>query len=510
MKIHDLKQLEILSTAIFHTHNVGLDNHIESIMVLEALDIEQWGSENQILLSSYIAFKDCSQEELQLFFKKLVAIKISGLIIKTGRFINSIPDHFVHLCFVHQIPLIEVKNKILYEDIVVAIHQPLLNHDSYLLKLYFDSHKKFSNLNLGTSSYSDLLYTFSNMINLQCQLYSYENNLQIKTYNFPTSNFKSLTKNNIQTKFVKNNYTLEEVISLDTQETSWFLYITSKKSPKISIHIQLETDNISDTLLMITENFIDIMSIKIQNDALSKNKNFIDLNNIASSILFNHALNPSSYKRLLVEANLDQFSQYQLLTITHTLSNKQLDILKQELKKISSHFIYCENINFIYFIFNIPHPSHLDINYLKVLAKNYNNTFFYLSNCSSAENINMLYSQCTDMINFNNNFNLNNLVIYNELGVLKSLISLNTNEINDLIPEQLKKLYHEENVLFDTFVTFINCNKDYKETSNQLFVHPKTVRYRINKIQTILNFSIQDSMQFLNYTIGAILLELNS
>ena len=66
----------------------------------------------------------------------------------------------------------------------------------------------------------------------------------------------------------------------------------------------------------------------------------------------------------------------------------------------------------------------------------------------------------------------------------------------------------EDEELFTTFYTFFICNRNYKKTAEALFLHSKTIRYRLNKIEQLLEIDLTNPIQLLNYEICSYLLEL--
>ncbi|MCI5684415.1 MAG: helix-turn-helix domain-containing protein, partial [Enterococcus gallinarum] len=56
--------------------------------------------------------------------------------------------------------------------------------------------------------------------------------------------------------------------------------------------------------------------------------------------------------------------------------------------------------------------------------------------------------------------------------------------------------------------TFFISNRNYKKTAEALFLHSKTIRYRLNKIEQLLEIDLTNPIQLVNYEIGTYLLEL--
>ncbi|MEG0551906.1 MAG: PucR family transcriptional regulator ligand-binding domain-containing protein, partial [Carnobacterium sp.] len=107
LTVKEVLDFDSLKDATILTKNVGLKNSVTGIMIVEGPDIENWGREGELLLSSYYALKDLSPEELNEFFNKTSQLKISGLIIKIDRLVVSVPTYIIALCEKNDLPLIQ-------------------------------------------------------------------------------------------------------------------------------------------------------------------------------------------------------------------------------------------------------------------------------------------------------------------------------------------------------------------------------------------------------------------
>ncbi len=90
------------------------------------------------------------------------------------------------------------------------------------------------------------------------------------------------------------------------------------------------------------------------------------------------------------------------------------------------------------------------------------------------------------------------IVFYNQLGVYNLLIKIQQNEYTDVLLNQylnsLIKYDEEYNMdLFETLEHLVKNDWDINLTSQELFVHYNTVKYRMKKIQEILQLNLEDS-----------------
>lgn len=69
------------------------------------------------------------------------------------------------------------------------------------------------------------------------------------------------------------------------------------------------------------------------------------------------------------------------------------------------------------------------------------------------------------------------------------------------ISYRLGALLEEETELFDTLCCFFDCNRNSKKTAEQLYVHVNTIRYRLSKIERMLDCSLEDSKELLQLEI---------
>ena len=85
---------------------------------------------------------------------------------------------------------------------------------------------------------------------------------------------------------------------------------------------------------------------------------------------------------------------------------------------------------------------------------------------------------------------------YKELGVLRLLWQLDTKQLNGFVDEFLADLirYDKENNTnwIETLGVYLKTGGSIQQSANLLPIHPNTMRYRINRIEEILDVDLQD------------------
>lgn len=90
----------------------------------------------------------------------------------------------------------------------------------------------------------------------------------------------------------------------------------------------------------------------------------------------------------------------------------------------------------------------------------------------------------------------NTAPFFGELGLTRILYNHDKQELLEFYKETLEPLYShisdQGNQLMDTLEQYLLKNGDLKETAQSLFLHPNTLRYRLKKIEEILDINLED------------------
>ncbi|MCW3744684.1 PucR family transcriptional regulator ligand-binding domain-containing protein [Enterococcus gallinarum] len=97
-------------------------------------------------------------------------IGVSGLVVKVDRLIPMIPEWIIGLSFDYQIPLIKVQQDVSYEAIMLAVYEPLLNHQTHLLRTYYEVRQRFMKVERNHSSFEQIMQEFYQLIEKPCSL----------------------------------------------------------------------------------------------------------------------------------------------------------------------------------------------------------------------------------------------------------------------------------------------------------------------------------------------------
>lgn len=514
MQIQDLLSLKPLINGRLRTGSIGLKHPIESAMILEAVDIERWGAPNQLILTSFYALNDLNQTDLEAFFAKLQHIGISGIILKLNRLIDSTPDNLISLCYQHDIPLLEIDGKTSYERILTAIYEPLLNRQSSLLRTYYDASKMFSSLKNAKASYQEILEQLAQLIGKSCRLKIPRKDLVLEIGQLPDYHWDFISFERLSTEYTNNIYTVKTLVNNQTQEESYQISIKYQSHQLIPFTIDIFQNHaqFDHSHIMVVENAMEAIQHKLQIEQSVNHEYYNIYNNIAASILFNTTANKQERDDLLEETGLHHYPYYQAIGIGKHISHdgETLRQVRKRLQGISPYQLYYENRKYIIILYNLNSKQNAITS--KTLAKLLDSPTDYnlvISSLTDKDGIHNLFNECLDMIRFNREYHVFNLMTITDLGIFRHLLDANQTFFDTSLSQELRQLKENKPDFFDTFLNFILCHQNYQLTAERMFLHPKTVRYRINKVQEILNFDLQNPIQYLNYAITTLLTNIN-
>lgn len=518
MRIRELMSLEIFKSSKLLTGEIGLDNDVDSAMVLEALDIEKWSKQNQLILTSFYAFNNLDEKERTAFFEKMHTMGISGLVVKMDRLIKMIPEWLIDLCLTFQIPLIKIEQDLTYEKIMLAIYEPMLNYQSHILRTYYDVRQRFTKIERNLSSFDQIMREFHLLIKKDCALKIPDREIDITygSHNEELVVTRQTTMKN--SEFTKNHYELLTLFSQKSAQeiTALKAEILNQYTDKCILLVYQNDADFKETDLMIIENAIDILQEKLQMEYLIKKDRFTRLNNLADAILQNTPGNLDELNSLLNEADMNAYPFYQGVAFsTNTLTSRLLQKeIRNTLRALKEHVIFFEHHNYLVLLYNLSSPEQAVYKTeLKQLFKDvfeeYEDLTFAVSSVKKKEELKAVLIECLDTIRFNQEFYIDQVVEVSELGIFRYFMNeQQLGEIEQLISPKLVALHQKNYDLFETLYTFFKSNRNYKKTAEAMFLHSKTIRYRLNKIEDYLDIDLTNSTQVLNFEIGTYLLKM--
>ncbi|UJF16160.1 PucR family transcriptional regulator ligand-binding domain-containing protein [Jeotgalibaca sp. MA1X17-3] len=532
--VKDILLYKLFQKAKLITGETALNNQVSGVMVMEAPDIETWGRKGLLILTSYYALEDVTEERIDLFFRHAKRLGIAGFIVKIDRLVEEIPDVFISSCTKYQIPLIQIDKATKYEKIITEILETKINRNAIVLQSYYNAHKQFIHLMMSQPEISQILLTLKNLIHK------------------PVSLVENVKKHIIGTDPELNAYEIldkkylprEQYMNLQYQQyqVKYNVHHPTKIYNQLSISIPNlgyeefeliihELDGTTNDLnFMSIENAVGALQIDlVKRYALQENSRS-RLNEMASDLLHGRLHNQEDIEETISQLRLDSQTKYRVILFSFELPNqdttfssplttrfsdalinhskrefperfyvtrKQKVILivpvyewsLKETKKRTEEMVRRVSENKLYKDFKI-HSSISNNVFLDHLAEAYRQAF-------DTQKILQLMG------------NQHAVASYEDIGIYQIFAETdNLDRLERFIPEMIWTLHKENPELLKTLHTFIDVNQNYSEAAEKLFVHPKTVRYRIDRLKETFQIDLQNPEETLRYSIGIRLLKL--
>ena len=523
-----------LTNALVLTGNNKLSNKITGIMVMEAPDIENWASSGTIILSSYYALQNLSDVKLKRLFKTMKQLDIAAFILKKDRLIKTIPPAITLYCKEFDIPLIQIPKNLKYEKIILEVTRALLNQNLSLLDIYHKTHDQFTRLALKEPSLEDTLFVLEELIHKPVSLKNLLNDKTIST-NSDLSNYSIQQSTPLrQQQYMNHDYVRSIVLYTNKSTSLRESTILTVSIPNLNeipyelvIHEQKTLSAAED--YMAIENAVSFLQMELlKRYAISQNDQTYR-NEIISDLLNNRIENKEDLLQKAAILKLKPTIDYQVASFTFNVSVNYLETEQQRLTQFRIFFreeLSRKNLTFAYLgrkdklilIIEKNKEERLlkDIlNQALLISKKRTHTEKLQINSSisipgSIFELADLYDQTREIQRAIELFGEpNQLYTYKDIGIFQLLLkSTNSTELEQYIPESLLRLHQQDKDLTKTLKTFLDTTQNYKATGDQLFIHPKTVRYRINKIKELIHINFSDPEELLQINIGLRLLKL--
>ncbi|MGC3771528.1 PucR family transcriptional regulator, partial [Enterococcus faecalis] len=280
--------------------------------------------------------------------------------------------------------------------------------------------------------------------------------------------------------------------------------------------VYLQDEKVKETDLVIIENAIDVLQEKFNTENLLKKERYTRLNNLADAILQNTPQNPDELNSLLREVQMQELDSYQAIAFSTKDTNTQL--MKERiialLRTLRVKSIFFDQLNYSAVLFNFNESdgkiTKLQLSRLLAELLEENDTLTVaVSSLKSREGIKELLIECLDILRFNETFYNGPIVTLADIGVFKNFIREDQLEnLDELIPRALYQLAENNYDLFETLYSFFQNNRNYKQTSEAMFLHSKTIRYRLNKVEQLLDIDLANPLQLLNYEIATYIIKM--
>jgi len=522
----DVCHIEALKSAQTIAGTQGQDNLVNNVMIVEAPDVERWITPHELLITALHGFDQLPQNQLLAFMKTLHQNSCSALIVKMSRFITKIPETILAQCNHYQIPLIQISEEVKYSDILLQVMQLLFNEKNLLLDQYKNINQRFVNLAVHGGSMQSIADMLSMLINNPVSIFQIEGDTEKDIVHSKTAkSYAHLVQFNQRQPLAKKGYTNYQyyqapVAGSDTNQL--IVKIPQSRIDEVYLGILIQQPPIRDIDFMAIENAVNFTQMEALKRSAVKQSMRTYANDIIDDLINGKITTQEQFDSTLSHFKLSSTQDYRIAVI-QTIQNNQLspeyftdhpkeaDRIVTLFKRYWPETIYRIRQNRIILIFeNKPtsiHQIKLQLSQiLDNLQKSKQDQFFQIGISESCHpnKFKDYAAQALKTLQIASSlYKRSSTFTYNDLGFYRFLF--NTTDINQLrsfIPEELMDLYENKPDLYQTLQVYLENNQNTKESASTLFIHPKTMSYRLSKIKERTGINLADVDEAFRINVG--------
>ena len=520
----------------------GLDLEVKGIRIIEIEDMERYLTGGEILMTSFQVYLSCSDREVEQHFEDLVKSDISGFIVKkrkeydpTGRRLSLLEKH----CKKYEIPLVEISEDSYYWGIIRYVIMQVFDKDTARLKYFKITHDSFNAFilknNGSSNTASDIIKFLSIMIENPVVLYYGNLNCMVSTN---SDNSKLILSDEIQpykpniiTKFqymkqMKGSCVQYVVKFAILNEMEIYITITEENRELTELdYMAIENAIINLQYGFLSEFAQDEMKKKYQRDIV---------HNILNGLLSSKEMTEAASQLGMKES--DTYRVVDFHTIKKNVQRKYTKEQLQEVGVIVGELMYLlpdaliyRNMDQIVMIQQVD-SNQTELEYQKEMEEvedviqrsilyRKKDTDFQIGIGKSVEGYQQLkesYHEASRAIKYIDIIRLvtgdknKSVVHYSNLGFFQIFGEIDdVTELERYIPETLKKLYlyddEHKGELITTLQMYLRNNQSIKKTADEMFVHYRTISYRLEKIKQISGINFDDANEVLAVSNGLII-----
>lgn len=523
----------------------GVDREIKGIRIveeLEELDIKKYMVGGEILITSLKVFEKMNEEMFLFHLEELNKKKISGFIIKRNESIPSyLLDTLFKFCEEKHIPVLEISQNQNYFGIIKYILRQIYNKEA-ANRLYFVlMHDIFSGILLNESNLNvvieKVLILLNKMLDNPVAIYSSNYDCYVSIEEEPVSfNIENGLKRYIPEVLTKHQYFIQKreyveyINKMQLFDGRYFYLVITEKNNQLN---DIDFAGMEDAILTLK---FALMRLSAEKELDKKYSNDLEYRLLAGT------LSSEEEGEVANILGLNDTVDFRVVTFRLLPKNKnrrftseqlrQTEIVEKELLRDLPKKYTTSNTNQIIYIYkkdeqisNLQFRLKLEELQKSVqsnLDKRNANAEFVVGIGKDVKGYHELKNSFSDskivldyirvirkIIGDENRF----VVDCSKLGFFRVLADIkDKDKLLSYVPESLQKLYEldqqKNGNLIETLECFLNNKQSLKQTSNKLFVHYRTVSYRLEKIKNISSMDFDNPEEILAVRIGLIIYRL--
>jgi len=543
--VKSLLQIGPLKTSQVVAGYQKLDNVVKGVTIIEAPDIVNWLSGGELLLTSLYAGPGEGQNYRE-FIQLLSQKEVSALAVKIRRFVQTIPQEVIDAANEFGLPLIELEGNIRFVDIMYPVMEQLFNSQVVKLKYYKDIQERFTTLALQCEGLEAIIRTLEELVGNPVAVYD-KNFKCLKATDPRIERFKEPQerelRENLNEKFSyyrqKVNYPAlgddlvpQVVVQIKAlSQVKAFLTIAELNKPLEEMDfICLENAATVVTLDSVKRFAVSEVEQRFKNDLIEQilNGEMSSANVLERANFMEWDLNRPYQIVVFDLQNLDAHlleNRNQNKMALQGLKSEITSIISSAIRNHTKDFIIGNKVDTVVVLWPVTEKDGSLLQKIKGVGKEVQQQIKKRMKKISIQvgigdealciqDIPRSYKEAQDALTYGAMLHKESSIVgFSELGVFRVLCKFaEGNSLEEFLPKSLLKIlnYDQENnaELLYTLQVFLECNGNASKAAKELFIHYKTILYRLDRIKEVTQLDLEDNKNRLELEMGLKMLHL--
>ncbi|WP_378955736.1 PucR family transcriptional regulator [Pelosinus sp. sgz500959] len=539
--------IDVMNQTKIIAGKTGLDREIKWVSVMELLDEVSSLQEGELLITTAFDLTD-SPNLLDELIPYLAKRNLAGLAIQTGYYLDIIPPTIIQKCNEYNFPLLELPKHIVFSELTKAIAKQIINSQMEMLEYARLIHDRLTLVILQNEGLPQVAKVLSELIKAPVRILDTYFNLLTYSGLDKSSCYVDSEKIQMEYQSLKKRklltYAINSILSLKNTPSDipyqflqplmvgndiygYISVLTDEKVLEDMKKIAISSAATISTLEILKEKAIWEAEERVKGD-------FIDdllENNIKTEKILHRRANYLGFdlakKFIIFSVSIDNLND---IILNH--SEEHLQEIKQNLFSLIRFFLQSYQKQAL-----LKYKSNKLIILLQVntatgkaeiskIAHSLQAIIRGEMQITASIGIGQIYNKLSDIpkssqeaehaLSIGYRLQKKDCILYYEDLGAYNLFGNNVNEkelynyyLQTVSPIIDYDLNHKSE-LVTTFEAFLECNSRIKETSQKLYVHRHTLKYRLNRIYEITGFDPENSQDQFKLQLGLIVARLLS
>lgn len=501
-------------------NRTDLDRPIKSVEISETPDIEFYIPEGVLLLTTAMNYQE-DQSELKTLIDSLIRKKAAGLGIKTGRFLHEVDPHVLAYAEQMKFPIFNIPDQYSLGSVLHQLLNMLWDTQYEEVNFALDIQKRFSNLLIRGADNQQIINNLSQIVETPILLLNPFKQVMAHSAYFAESKHPPA--------FYAEQVT--QALDASNKESGYFTITNPKGDNMQSYILPIKVHMYFPYYLIVLKPELipyPVSTFAIQQAAMVLTFMLYKNEMVADS---EESFKTDFFKDLISYAGNDNHKHYEpnikygyihsdYYQIIHVHQEATEDhpaskLYVEELYNLVAHWLtvhldqYFKHAICIHFKSNqesillLQYPSSNLKHSLENMNKDISHVLptellFSIGNAYNDWNdIQQSYVEASFVFNEREHYALDDRILFYQNNGIKQLLShLDNEEVRFYCESILKELAQPTTSvnrdLRDTLKVYLAFQSEISRTAKHLFIHRNTVKYRIERCEEILGFSLND------------------